>query len=228
MVLVPGFWLGAESWKDVSEHLASAGVANTALTLPGLEIGATAPETIRLADQVAAVHDAIDRSGSEVVLVGHSGAGPICHTAAATRRHSIRRVIHVDTWPLPPGFSINPDLAGDAGVIPLPDWGAFEAEDLVDMTTPMRERLVREARPQPAAIAREEFPPASEDRFDTPTTIICCEFSADQLRGWSSTGEPRVGELTRMRDLSYVDLPTGHWPQFTKPAELAAALVSVA
>jgi pimeloyl-ACP methyl ester carboxylesterase len=228
MILVPGFWLGAESWSDVSEHLTTARVTHTALTLPGLEIGARAPETIRLADHVAAVHDAIDRSGPEVVLVGHSGAGPICHTAAATRRHSIRRVIHVDTWPLPPGFSINLDLAGGAGVIPLPDWGAFEAEDLTDMTDPMRERLVREARSQPAAIAREEFPSAPEGRFDIPTSIICCEFSADQLRGWSSTGEPRLGELTRMRDVSYIDLPTGHWPQFTKPAELAAALVSVA
>jgi hypothetical protein len=28
--------------------------------------------------------------------------------------------------------------------------------------------------------------------------------------------------------LDFIDLPTGHWPQFTKPAELAAALVSVA
>jgi hypothetical protein len=28
-----------------------------------------------------------------------------------------------------------------------------------------------------------------------------------------------------MRDLDYVDLPTGHWPQFTRPAELGRVLV---
>ena len=29
-----------------------------------------------------------------------------------------------------------------------------------------------------------------------------------------------------MRDVEYVDLPTGHWPQFTKPAELAQAILA--
>ncbi|HPM53214.1 MAG TPA: alpha/beta hydrolase, partial [Rhodoglobus sp.] len=27
-----------------------------------------------------------------------------------------------------------------------------------------------------------------------------------------------------VRDYELVDLPTGHWPQFTKPAELAVAI----
>jgi hypothetical protein len=26
--------------------------------------------------------------------------------------------------------------------------------------------------------------------------------------------------------VDYVDLPTGHWPQFTKPAELGAAILA--
>jgi pimeloyl-ACP methyl ester carboxylesterase len=33
-----------------------------------------------------------------------------------------------------------------------------------------------------------------------------------------------VAELARIKDVEYVDLPTGHWPQFTKPAELGAAI----
>jgi hypothetical protein len=28
-----------------------------------------------------------------------------------------------------------------------------------------------------------------------------------------------------MHDVEYIDLPTGHWPQFTKPAELGRAIV---
>jgi hypothetical protein len=29
-----------------------------------------------------------------------------------------------------------------------------------------------------------------------------------------------------MRDVEYIDLPTGHWPQFTKPAELGQAILT--
>ena len=39
-------------------------------------------------------------------------------------------------------------------------------------------------------------------------------------------GHPYVAELGRVRDVDYVDLPTGHWPQFTKPAELGAAILA--
>jgi pimeloyl-ACP methyl ester carboxylesterase len=33
-------------------------------------------------------------------------------------------------------------------------------------------------------------------------------------------------ELAKIRDVTFVDLPTGHWPMFTKPAELREALVA--
>ena len=29
-----------------------------------------------------------------------------------------------------------------------------------------------------------------------------------------------------MRDVEYVDLPTGHWPQFTRPRDLAQAILA--
>jgi len=29
-----------------------------------------------------------------------------------------------------------------------------------------------------------------------------------------------------LRDVEYVDLPTGHWPQFTRPRELGEAIVT--
>lgn len=227
-ILVPGFWLGAESWSDVSSHLAASGVDHRALTLPGLERSATNAASIRLVDHIAAVRAAIDEAKDEVVLVGHSGAGPICHAAAAERADKVVRVVHVDTWPLGPGLAVNSEMAADLEVIPLPDWGAFEPEDLVDMNEVLRKRLVDEARPQPAAVARDTFPAMSDSRFGIPTTIICCEFSVAQIRAWSSSGEERLAELGRLKGATFVELPTGHWPQFSRPRELAAALVSLA
>jgi hypothetical protein len=39
-------------------------------------------------------------------------------------------------------------------------------------------------------------------------------------------GHPYVRELAKIRDVSYVDLPTGHWPQFTRPRELGQAILA--
>ena len=228
LLLVPGFWLGAESWGEVTRHLGEAGADWTALTLPGLERGISDVGTVRLVDQISAVVTAVESTNGDVVLVGHSAAGPICHAAAARVAGKIRRVVHVDTWPLGPGLSINADIADGVDVIGFPDWDIFEPEDLVDMTGPLRERLRSESRPQPAAIARDPLPEMTADRLAIPTTIICCEFTAAQLSKWMLSEPERFSELRQLSDVSYIELPTGHWPQFTKPRELAAALLSVA
>ncbi len=39
-------------------------------------------------------------------------------------------------------------------------------------------------------------------------------------------GDPNVSELTHIHNVEYVDLPTGHWPQFTRPADLSAAILA--
>lgn len=39
-------------------------------------------------------------------------------------------------------------------------------------------------------------------------------------------GSPLVTELATIRDYELVDLPTGHWPQFTKPRELTATILA--
>ena len=61
---------------------------------------------------------------------------------------------------------------------------------------------------------------------DVPATIIACEFSVERLRGWIARGEKNVSELVQMNDVEYIELPTGHWPQFTKPDELTHAIVA--
>jgi hypothetical protein len=43
---------------------------------------------------------------------------------------------------------------------------------------------------------------------------------------WTALGEPGLAELAAMRDVEYVDLPTGHWPQFTRPRELGQAILA--
>ncbi|MFC6896773.1 alpha/beta fold hydrolase [Nonomuraea dietziae] len=62
-------------------------------------------------------------------------------------------------------------------------------------------------------------------RYDVPITVITCEYPAETVRELTANGHPYTAELAKVRDAKIVDLPTGHWPQFTKPAELGAAIV---
>ncbi len=64
---------------------------------------------------------------------------------------------------------------------------------------------------------------SDERRYDIPVTVIATEFTSEMLRKWIEQGEEPVREFTKIREVEYVDLPTGHWPQFTRPdASLAA------
>ena len=59
-----------------------------------------------------------------------------------------------------------------------------------------------------------------------PATVIACEFSSATLRKFIEQGHPYVRELAMIRDVDYIDVPTGHWPQFTRPEELGRAILN--
>jgi len=46
------------------------------------------------------------------------------------------------------------------------------------------------------------------------------------LREWIAEGADPVREFAKIHDVDYVDLPTGHWPQFTRPDDLAQAILA--
>ena len=53
--------------------------------------------------------------------------------------------------------------------------------------------------------------------------MIAAEYSSAQLQEWAESGD--LPELARLTAVDYVDLGTGHWPQFSAPEKLAAAIV---
>ena len=57
-----------------------------------------------------------------------------------------------------------------------------------------------------------------------PATIICTAFSAADYRSYAEQGVPFLAGVLEHRALTMVDLPTGHWPMWSKPAELAQAI----
>jgi len=226
IVLIPGFWLDGASWSGVAPTLARAGHTVHTPTLPGKRPGDRALSGIGLHDHVDAVLEIVDALASPVVLVGHSGGGTIAWAAADARPAAIERVVFVDALPFPDGSVINDELPVQGDRIPLPEWSFFEAEDLVDLDDTLRERFRAIALPEPAAVATDPQTLHHEARFAGPVTVIACEFPEAMLRQAITSGAPWASELSRLEQLEIVELPTGHWPQFTKPAELGERILA--
>jgi pimeloyl-ACP methyl ester carboxylesterase len=221
-------WLDASSWEEVVPALERAGHRTRALTLPGLESKDADRSRVTLRDHVEAVVEAIDASGDDrVALVGHSAGCGLAHAAIDARPDRVARAVYVGGFPVGDGQP-NPGgyPAGD-GEIPLPDWTGFEEEDLADLDEQARERFRERAIPTPEHAATDPQRLSDERRYDVPVTVICTEFSSGALRKWIELGLEPVQELTKIRDVEYVDLPTGHWPQFTRPAQLAREILRV-
>ncbi|WP_066288330.1 alpha/beta fold hydrolase [Arthrobacter sp. B6] len=225
IILVPGFWLDASSWDEVTPPLAAAGHRLHPLTLPGLESADVPRAGIGLRTHIDAVVEKVDSLDGKVVLVGHSGGGAIIHGVADARPDRVERNIFVDSGPLGEGDVINDELPADGDGIPLPPWEGFEDADLVDLTDGLRDMFRSRAIPQPKGVAYDKQHLHDPRRYDVPATVIACEFPSSLLTEWIDAGHPYVAELARIRDVEYVDLPTGHWPQFTKPAELGQAIL---
>lgn len=225
VILVPGLWLDGSSWDEVVPVLRDAGHRTHALTLPGMESVDADRSGITLRDHVDAVVAVIDSLDGAAVLVGHSGGGAIAHAAVDARPDRVGRVVHVDSWPLGDGDCINDGFPSVNGEVPLPDWSLFDDEDLVDLDDDLRARFRERAIPSPVQVPSNPQRLCDERRHDVPATVIACEFPSATLRGWTAAGEPNLAELGRLRDVEYVDLPTGHWPQFTRPADLGRVLL---
>lgn len=110
--------------------------------------------------------------------------------------------------------------------MPLPDWSLVEEKELVDVDDELRAAFRERAVPTPVHVTSDQQQLSDERRYDVPVTVIACELPNAMLREWVEQGHPCVRELTKIHDVDYVDLPTGHWPQFTRPGELGRAILA--
>ncbi|RBM14409.1 alpha/beta fold hydrolase [Streptomyces sp. PT12] len=231
IILIPGLWLDGSSWGEVAPVLQEAGHRTHALTLPGMESRDADRSGITLRDHIDAVVGVIDSlgpggGGGGIALVGHSGGGAIAYGAADARPDRLARVVYVDCVPHGDGGVINDELPAVGGEVPLPDWSLFDPEDLVDLDGALRAAFRERAIPSPWQVAAGRQRLSDERRLDVPATVIACEFTGAALREWLAGGVPFARELARIRDVEIVDLPTGHWPQFTRPKDLAGAILA--
>lgn len=223
VILIPGFWLDASAWDPVVPAVEAAGHTPRPVTLPGL----TPPDPeVGLRDQIEYVVGLVDAAAGPVVLVGHSGGGAVAHGVVDARPDKIAKVIYVDSGPLGDGGVINDGFDAEDGMVPLPNRMVFDDETVVDMDDAIWAAFEERALPIPEKVATERQVLSDPRRYDVPVTVITCEMSEATLRELLAAGHPYVAELGRIREVEIIELPTGHWPMFTRPDELARLVVA--
>jgi len=221
IVLVPGFWLGAWAWDEVAAALRADGHDVTAVTLPGLEAADADRSAITMSDHVDAICEAIRAAGAPVVLAVHSGAGASGYGASDRVPELIAAMVYVDSGPAT--GALDPDF--DGVELPLPPHEQLaEEENLDGLTDEQLETFRQRAVPEPGAALREGAELTNDARLDVPSTVVCTGFTSEQVKAAVEEGYAWLGGLAELRDVTYVDLPTSHWPMWSRPGELAAII----
>ena len=224
IVLVPGFWLGAWAWDEVAAALRADGHDVTALTLPGLESADADRSSITFSDHVDAVCEAVQAADPPVVLAVHSASGFSGYAASDRIPEQIAAMVYVDT--APGKGALDPDFEG--AELPM-KWESIEAEENLDgLSEEQKETFRQRAVPVPGALLREGVELTNDARRDIPSTIICTGFTSEQYKESAKEGYSFLAGLPELRNVTWIDMPTSHWPMWSKPQETAEIIGDVA
>ena len=226
IILVPGFWLGAWAWDEVADTLRADGHDVTAITLPGLESADADRSAVTFGDHVDAICDAVRAKDSPVVLAVHSASGFSGYAASDRIPERIAAMVYVDTAP---GIGpLDPDFDG---VEKPMVWSEIEGEENLDgLSEEQKETFRQRAVPVPGGVLREAAPLTNDARRDIPSTLICTGFTAEQYQTYAAE-HPEwafLAGIPELRNATWVDLPTSHWPMWSRPQELAKLVGEVA
>jgi pimeloyl-ACP methyl ester carboxylesterase len=226
IILVPGFWLGAWAWDEVAEKLRADGHDVTALTLPGLESADADRSHIHFTDHVDAIVRAIEAAGAPVVLAVHSASGFSGYAASDRVPERIAAMVYVDTAPG------KPPLDADFADVEKPlVWDDIVADENLDGLSDEQQAEFRErAVPVPGALLREGYAFTNDARLDIASTIIATGYSVADYQKYAKE-HPEwsfLAGIPELHDITWIDLPTSHWPMWSRPAEVAAIIGGVA
>jgi pimeloyl-ACP methyl ester carboxylesterase len=221
IVLIAGLWLDGSAWDRVVPELEALGHRPVPLTLPGQGDG-NASATYE--DQVAAVVAAVDAAEGRTLVVGHSAACTLAWVAADARPDKVAAVALIGGFAGQDGETYADFFEPSGDAVPFPGWEPFAGPDYDDMSEALKARVAAGAVPVPVAVTRGTVRLADARRYDVALTLICPEFTPAQAQEWVESGD--VPELAKASNLELVDIDSGHWPMFTRPAELARLLVA--
>lgn len=243
-VLVGGAWLGGWCWQPVARRLRDDGHDVYPVTLTGLgERAHLASPEVDLETHITDVVNLIEYEGlQDVVLLGHSYGGLVVTGAADRVPGRISQLVYLDTAPLPDGGALIDKFPPEARKrverqveesrngwrFPMPppeelaDLASLEGVDEDHMRL-----LYSRATPQPFGTYTQPLRLTNPAREALPKLGIVCSFSLAQVQEMIAGGHPLFRELSGPK-WRFVELPTGHWPMFSRPEDLAGLLLDLA
>jgi pimeloyl-ACP methyl ester carboxylesterase len=226
IILVPGFWLGAWAWDEVAQTLRADGHDVRAITLPGLESAEADRSRVTFRDHVDAIVDALEAARDPVVLVVHSATGFSGYAASDRVPQRIAAMVYVDSAP-----GKGQQEPGLEGVEKPMIWEEIKAEESLDgLSEEQLETFRQRAVPEPAGVLCESVDLTNDARRDIPSTIICTSYTAEQYQTYAREHPDWafLAGVPELRNVTWVDLPTSHWPMWSRPRELAQLIGDVA
>jgi pimeloyl-ACP methyl ester carboxylesterase len=177
----------------------------------------------------------------DVVLLGHSYAGLVVTGAADRIPDHISTLVYLDTGAVPDGFvlidSFPPETRrrierqvealGEGWRYPMPpreelaEYGSLEGLDESQLEL-LRSRAVA----QPFGTYTQPLRLENPAREELPKLGILCSSSLDQVREMIASDNPLFRGLAGP-EWRFVELPTGHWPMFSRPEDLAELLLDL-
>jgi pimeloyl-ACP methyl ester carboxylesterase len=242
-VLIGGGWLGGWCWQPVARRLRDNGHEAYPVTLTGLgERQHLASPEVDLETHITDVVNLVEFEDlHDIVLLGHSYGGHVVTGAADRIPGRISQLVYLDTGPLPDGTALieafPPDARtyierqveelGDGWRFPMPtpeelaNMGSLEGLDDDHL------RLLRSrATPQPFGTYTQPLRLENPTREELPKLGILCSLSLDQVQEMIASDDPVFRELAG-HTWRLVELPTGHWPMFSRPEDLAGLLLDL-
>jgi len=175
------------------------------------------------------------------VLLGHSYAGLVVTGVADRVPERISQLVYLDTGALPDGTILietfpsearrhieqQVDEAGDGWRFPMPPqeelatFGSLEGLSDADL-----ELLRSCAVDQPFGTFTSPLQLHNPAREKLPKVGVLCSLSLEEVQTIIASGNPLFREMVGP-NWRFVELPTGHYPMFSRPDDLAAVLLEL-
>lgn len=220
-VLLHSPLVGPLTWTLVAAEFQKQGIATIVPTLPP-SAHLQPPYWQRHVEAIAATLTTLPAT-TELILVGHSGAGVLLPALRQIIQHKVIGYIFVDA-DIPRNGASRFDLfdvpetvaqfrdAAENGLLPV--WRAEDLQEVIEDFT-IRQRLVAELQPLPLAVYEEPLP------VFTGWPDAHCAYLA------LSASYPSSEQYAQQADWAYAQIIGGHFHMLVDPAAVAQAIFSL-